>query len=84
MDKMLERLKKVTKDCRDNMHEPDEQDLDAVVSGYLFDNAMGDDPMNNYGEMTVGIRNNNGDGLGATIEWFNLASLIALARKAQL
>ena len=77
MKEFRERLRKITGKCREDMHEPDEQDIDAVVSGYKLDNAMGDNPRNNFGELTVGIRTGEG-----TIEWFNLATLIALARKS--
>lgn len=57
------------------MHEPDNQGVSAVIAGYHLDNAMGDDPTRNCGEFTVGII--RGDG---SREWFNLATLIALAR----
>jgi len=80
MQEMLERLKIVLKDCREDMHEPDEQGITVAVTGYHLDNAMGDDPKRNCGEMTVGIMKNH-DG---HFEWFNLATLIALARKADL
>lgn len=52
----LRRLNAMTDGCRDDMHEPDEQGVDAVVSGYIFDNAMGDDPIENTGELTIGIK----------------------------
>ncbi len=76
---VLDRLQKATKGCREDMHEPDNEDVEAVVSGYFLDNAMGNNPATNCGELTVGIR--AGDG---PYEWFNLATLIALARKAKL
>lgn len=69
------RLLKATKDCRDDMHEPDEQGVSAIVTGYYLDNAMGDNPFNNCGEFTVAIIQDDG-----SKEWFNLATLIALAR----
>lgn len=75
------RLCKVTERCRGSMHEPDEQDISAIVTGYIFDNAMGDNPRNNNAELTVGIKTYLPDG-DYSVEWFNLASLIALARKA--
>lgn len=62
------------------MHEPDEQDIYAVVTGTHLDNAMGDNPCDNCCEFTVGL----GDQDGNNREWFNLADLIALARLAQL
>ena len=73
------RLLRVTRECRDDMHEPDEQNLTAVVTGYLLDNAMGDDPRDNCGELTVGLVNIS-DPSNPRYEWFNLADLIALAR----
>lgn len=83
MKKFLERLLKITEGCRPDMHEPDEQDVRAMVSGYHFDNAMGDDPKTNCGEITVGIvRDDEKD--GPQTEWFNLATLISLARMASL
>ncbi len=78
MKETLEKLKKMTEGCRDNMHEPDEQHVHGVVRGYFLDNAFGDDPKNNQGEFTIGIYR---DG---KIEWFNIATLVALARKAKL
>lgn len=70
------RLLEVTHDCRPDMHEPDEQGVSAIVTGLNLDNAMGDDPYHNVQELTVGIlRDDTG-----RMEWFNLASLIALAR----
>jgi len=67
-----------TFDCRDDMHEPDEQGISAAVEGNHLDNAMGDDPLTNCGELTVGTTDNSGK-----TEWFNLATLIALARQAK-
>ena len=74
-------LRAYTKDCRLDMHEPDEQGVEAVVSGYRLDNAMGSDPDSNHGELTVGIKRKH-DVDGEYIGWFNLADLIALARLA--
>ena len=71
------RLHSVTRDCRTDMHEPDEQDVSAVVTGLALDNAMGADPYHNCQELTVGITQ------GVRTEWFNLADLIALARMAK-
>lgn len=50
----------------------------AVMSGFIFGNWYGDDPLNNGGELTVGITVNG------KREWFNLATLIALARTSAL
>lgn len=80
MEEMLKRLNKITTNCREDMHEPDEQGVNVTVSGYRFDNAFGDDPMINRAEYTVRLMNEN----TFEYEWFNLATLIALARKAKL
>ena len=74
----LDRLLSVTSECREDMREPDEQGIEAVISGYHLDNAMGNHPAGNAGVYTVGIRVDGGE-----YEWFNLATLIALARKAK-
>ena len=79
MTEMRDRLCDITGKCRNDMHEPDEQGISAIMTGHLFDNACGDQPMDNCSEMTIGLRNREG-----RTEWFNLASLIALARKAQI
>lgn len=76
----LTRLNEVTFDCRDDMHEPDEQGITAVVTGYHLDNAMGYNPNDNCGEFTIGISRDN----GSHYEWFNMADVIALARKAKI
>lgn len=75
-----ERLCRKTENCRPDMHEPDEVDIYAVVTGTHLDNAMGDDPYHNCCEFTVGLGEQDGSGR----EWFNLADLIALARMANL
>ena len=54
------------------MHEPDEQDVTARVFGEVLDNAGSDN------EFTVRIQQ------GGRYQHFNLATLIALARKAAL
>ena len=74
-----DRLIEHTAGCREDMHEPDNQGLTAIVSGYHLDNAMGDSPNNNCGELTVGLSYNDGH----TYKWFNLATIIALARMAK-
>lgn len=74
MEGFKRRLLEQTQGCRDDMHEPIEQDVSAIVTGYHLDNAMGDDPTRNCGEFTVAI---DRDGHR---EWFNLATLISLAR----
>lgn len=75
---VLQALLQQTEGCRDDMHEPDEQEVTARVRGRKLDNAMGADPETNNGELTVGIKRN-----GVNL-WFNLADLIALARVANL
>ncbi len=80
MKEMLERLNKITSKCREDMHEPDEQGLELATTGYRFDNAFSDDPNTNRGEFTIRLMNEN----SYEWEWFNLATLIALARKAKL
>ncbi len=83
---ILERLRGVTKGCRIDMHEPDEQEVSAWVVGSKLDNAFGDSisaqPITEgYQELVVCIRRYDCDG-GRTIRTFNLADLIALARLA--
>jgi len=78
--KFLDRLKEFTLGCRDDMHEPDNQNINAVVSGYHLDNAKGSSPVNNCGEFTVGLTKDKGN----SYEWFNLATIIALARRARV
>jgi hypothetical protein len=74
------RLLEYTKECRDDMHEPDEQGISAIVLGTKLDNAFGDrivlDPLEKgYQEIVVILEN-----FDYKIERFNLASLIAMAR----
>lgn len=78
MQKSLARLLDITEPCRFDMHEPDNQGVSAVVTGTHLDNAMGDDPYRNFCEFTVGITQDE------RTEWFNLATLIALARMARI
>jgi len=78
--RVLDRLKEFTLGCRDDMHEPDEQGIEAVVSGYRLDNACGDEPHENAGEFTLGLTKDKGE----SYEWFNLSTLIGLARKARV
>ena len=82
----LDRLKNITEGCRPDMHEPDEQELSAAVSGQHLDNAMGDRIQPWLLERRRGVR-----GIAAAFasrkkgimqENFNLATLIALARRA--
>ena len=80
---MLSLLLSITEGCRPDMHEPDEQGLSARVVGTILDNAFGDHifedlPGRDYQEIVIVLER---DG---RVEKFNLASLIALARKAQV
>jgi hypothetical protein len=80
------RLLEVTRNCREDMHEPDEQGVRAFFYGYKLDNANGDRPeiyadLPAHSEMCVAIEQENAQG-ETQVEWFNLATLIALARKA--
>lgn len=75
------RLVEFLSDCRPDMHEPDEQGVNCRVVGYHLDNAFGDSIFesavaNGYQEYVVVIEK-DGDQ-----ECFNLANLIAIARKA--
>ena len=85
----LDKLQMFTISCRDDMHEPDEQGISAIVLGNHLDNAMGDYPeviKRSYAndgpsphmEYVVCLQNEQGDQM-----WINLATLIALARKAK-
>lgn len=83
MSEMKIRLNKITDNCDVEMHEPDNSGVSARVVGYKLDNAMGDAitesaMMDGWQEYVV-IIDNNGER-----ETFNLACLIALARKAQI
>ena len=85
----LARLLEITKDCRDDMHEPDEQGISAIVLGNHLDNAMGDYPEimkrtwaedgpSPHMEYVVCLQNEINEQV-----WINLATLIALARMAK-
>lgn len=88
----LTQLRNITSGCRDDMHEPDEQGLKARVVGDHLDNAMGthvSPEMIAQGaqEYVVFIERllETGRGRHTIIrQRFNLADLIALARKAVL
>ena len=75
-------LVEFTDGCREDMHEPDEQNIEARVVGDHLDNAMGTDIRSEaieqgYQEFVVVLKRNN-----KTLK-INLANLIALARKAE-
>ena len=67
------KLQAITEDCRDDMHEPEEQELYAKVTGRTLDNAGVD------GELTVRLSRDGGPWVD-----FNLANLLNLARMAVL
>jgi len=71
------RLVDITKGCRNDMHEPDEHGIKAKVVGNHLDNAFGD--RQGSGEFVV-IIDRDTDTIHKT-EAFNLADLIALARR---
>ena len=80
MKDTLDRLRKITADCRPDMHEPDNFDISAKVEGTMLDNA------GLKGELVVTIIQSEWDEkLGRDVrrhERLNLATLIALARMA--
>lgn len=83
MTEMKNRLNQITNGCNVEMHEPDNENVSARVVGYKLDNAIGDAIIENaikdgWQELVVIIDN---DGKK---EMFNLACLIALARKAEI
>src|SRR5574341_2349318 len=78
----FDRLIAITEKCSVDMHEPDNQGIEAIVTGFHLDNAMGIDhpaPYNNHGEFLVRLRKETSDDRYID-ECFNLADLIALAR----
>ena len=86
MKDVLEKLLQITEGCRDNMHEPDEQGLSAKVYGSRLDNAFPTKGkfvnVHQESELKVKlIRESDGE---VEASFFNLADLIALARKANL
>lgn len=86
---ILARLLETTDGCRPDMHEPDEQDIKARVIGDHLDNAMGDliDAHlieSGSQEFVVCIERLKYHPTRLVVARFNLADLIALARKAQL
>ena len=81
----LNTLKAFTEDCREDMHEPDEQGIRAWVVGTHLDNAFGnridERAIMTYSQEYVVILDKVEEG---KIIKLNLATLIALARKAKL
>jgi hypothetical protein len=85
----LQRLQVITKDCRDDMHEPDQQGIKASVIGNHLDNAFGDSILpialdGGYQEFVVTIDREDEETGEVTRERFNLANLIALAKLVKL
>ena len=80
----LDQLKHITRNCRDDMHEPDEQEVYASVVGTHLDNAFGEDTQllpAEHQEFVVIIKSKIKD--VDEVFKINLATLIALARKAK-
>ena len=79
-------LRHITRDCRPDMHEPDEQGVKAHVIGDHLDNAMGNSIIpglleKHAHELVVIIQRADYD---PPLYRFNLADLIAMARSADL
>lgn len=89
---IVARLQAITKGCRPDMHEPDEQDLKARVVGYALDNAMGSAVdvtalQRGFQEFVVILERffeGRPKGHGLMLEAFNLADLLAIARRAAI
>ena len=64
---------------REDWHEPDEQSVEASVTGYCLDNAMGDDP-NESDELVVTLSVSE-EGKETKKVCINLATLLALASR---
>lgn len=75
----VRRLKQVTRDCRPDMHEPDEQLDAAVLLGTELDNAMPASPAMHAGEFIIGLKPRGGE-----MEWFNLATMIAILKNSNI
>ena len=90
MEVIAEELLAITDGCRDDMHEPDEQELAlAGITGTKLDNAFGSDVreravFEGYQEVVFSLRRTRYDESGSydseKLTKFNLASVIALAR----
>lgn len=73
-DDFTTKLLAATQGCRPSMHEPDEQGVEATPIPGPFDNAGGD-------ELALAIERYVGDGSQRkSVERFNMADLVALAR----
>ena len=77
-------LNGLTSGCREDMHEPDESGVTATVVNPLgkLDNAFGDDVSG--GEIIIRIAREGITAESGCFEDFNLADLIALAKKADV
>lgn len=71
-----------TLQVRMDWHEPDEQGVNARVSGTHLDNAMGPDPYRNVGELTVILYQRDSDGWEHEVGYVNLANVLAWASEA--
>jgi hypothetical protein len=69
-------LLRITRGCRPDMHEPDEQGVSATVRGRAFDNAGFEFEM----RLTLRRTSERGDGSEESTATVNLATLVALAR----
>lgn len=74
----LKKLQDFTKACRLSMHEPDNENITAQVTGNFLDNAGGSH------EFQVHLMKTEGDHVVTDQMRINLASLIALARMARV
>lgn len=89
MLELLDGLKEITKRCRPDMHEPDEQDLKCRVIGDHLDNAFGEQVSERaltegYQEFVVCLERWAGNSVGTIRYRINLANLIALVRVADV
>lgn len=94
----LKRLKEFTKGCRPDMHEPDEQAIYAEfgpntfrfdfgnrdVIRTCFDNACTSEMSYDMGFWLIRREYYPDQSFKEVREWFNLACIVALARKAQI
>jgi hypothetical protein len=94
--KELDRLTEFTKQCRPDMHEPDEQsiyaefgpnvykyDFNGVVIRTSFDNACTAEMSYDMGFWLIRREYFKDGSYKEVREWFNLANVVALARMAQ-
>ncbi len=91
LEKTLDDLQKITRNCRDDMHEPDEQGLSAAVVGTKLDNAFGEEIFSGKDhpeqEIVIILKREipsiYSNSTRVITKEFNLCDLIALARKAE-